>query len=115
MLNAQQISGNQLIGMNDTLHFSVPLNASVQQYQWLPPLGCKVLDGQGSASIRLRSTFLAQDGALKLVRRYEDAHSDTLSLPLTVYPSVNKVDDHTINSGETLTIGNKQIKQFFQN
>ncbi|MFA6873603.1 MAG: serine/threonine protein phosphatase, partial [Bacteroidaceae bacterium] len=111
VLNAQQISGNQLIGMNDTLHFSVPQNASVQQYQWMPPLGCKILDGQGSAAIRLRSTFLAQDENLRLIRRYEDAHSDTISLPLTVYRSVNKVVDHTINSGETLTIGNKVISE----
>ena len=114
VLNAQsisQIAGNQLIGMTDTLRFSVPLNASVKQYQWLPPLGCKVLEGQGSAAIRLRSTFLAQDGNLRLVRRYEDTHSDTLSLPLTVYRAINKVADHTINSGESLTIGDKVVSE----
>lgn len=104
----EQITGNQWIGISDTLEYSVKQDASVQQYQWIVPVGCKILSGQGETSLRIRTTFLAQNGDLRVIRKFGEEHSDTLSLALQVHRSVNEVKDHTINPGQSVWIGGKE-------
>ena len=102
------ISGPSEIGMDDTLSYSVEADPAVTAYRWILPPGCKVLSGQGENSIRLRSTFLAQDGNLQVERTFADEHRDTLSLGLSVYRMITSKVDHTIAYGETETIAGEE-------
>lgn len=103
-----KISGPSEIGMDDTLSYSLPQDASISSYRWMAPAGCKILSGQGESSIQLRSTFLAQDGDLRVERTFSDQHKDTLALPLSIYRKVSSVEDHTIQAGTSVSIDGKE-------
>lgn len=106
--NDGPISGATEIGMDDTLTYSVPANAEVTGYRWMLPRGCKVISGQGTNEISLRSTFLAQDGALQVERTFTDEHKDTLSLALSVYRMITGLEDHSIPYGSSEMIAGEE-------
>lgn len=56
------------LGINDTVAYSIAPQTGVKEYQWHPPKGCYIIKGQGTEAIKLVSTFLAQDGPLKVNR-----------------------------------------------
>lgn len=104
-LHAQTaIDGPREIGMTDTCRFSVNLANMFNHFEWTPPTGCRILKGQGTGSIELLGTFLAQDGPLSVVCTRTDGNSDTLTLPLSIYRKVSKVEDHTVQAGTPIDI-----------
>lgn len=75
LLAQTAIEGQRSMKINSVGVYSVAPDAEVVSYKWLPPIGCRVQSGQGTAQVALRSTFLAQDSPLRLVR--SDEHCDT--------------------------------------
>lgn len=89
------------MGMNETMNFMVPTE-DIRSVTWLSPSGFNITAGQGSGTIMLQSSFLAQDGKLSAVRLFEDGHNDTLSYQIQVYRKVDRVEDHTITEGQEI-------------
>ena len=89
------------MGMSETMNFTVQTEG-VRSVRWLSPHGFKIMSGQGTGTIMLQSSFLAQDGKLSAVRLFEDGHNDTLSYAIQVYRKVDKVEDHTISEGQEI-------------
>lgn len=103
------ISGISKLGINDTVAYSIPAQAGVQNYHWATPKGCYILEGQGSESIKLVSTFLAQDGLLKVVRTLDGENKDDISTPLTFSRYITGFVDHSIKPGESVQIAGKNV------
>ncbi|MGI6224599.1 MAG: fibronectin type III domain-containing protein, partial [Prevotella sp.] len=93
--------GTKTMGMAERESFTVPTEG-VKSVAWLLPHGFKIESGQGTGTIVLQSSFLAQDGKLSAARLFEDGHKDTLSYQIQVYRKVDKVEDHTINEGQEI-------------
>ena len=111
-LHAQTaIDGPREIGMTDTCRFSVNLANMFNHFEWTPPTGCRILKGQGTGSIELLGTFLAQDGPLSVVCTRTDGNSDTLTLPLSIYRKVSKVEDHTVQAGTPIDIDGQNVTE----
>jgi hypothetical protein len=99
-----EIQGPNELGINETQNFIIDSDASAQNYQWTAPAGCRIISGQGTNSIKLQGTFLSQDGMLTVVRSRENGSNDTISHALTIYRGIDRVEDHTINAGQSFTI-----------
>lgn len=107
--NTRAIEGNNKLGINDTVTYSVPAQDDVTGYKWTAPRGCRILDGQGSESIRLVSTFLSQDGTLKVERTFGGDVKDEITTPLTFSRYITGFVNHSIKPGETVNIAGKEI------
>ena len=77
LLAQTAIEGQRSMKINSVGVYSVAPDAEVVSYKWLPPIGCRVQSGQDTAQVALRSTFLAQDSPLRLVRSFSEEHCDT--------------------------------------
>lgn len=103
------INGTTRLGINDTVAYSVTTQTGVKEYRWYPPKGCYIIEGQGSKSIKLVSTFLAQDGQLKVNRLFEGETNDEISTTLTFNRYITGFVDHSIKPGESIRIAGKDI------
>ena len=108
LLAQTAIEGQRSMKINSVGVYSVAPDAEVVSYKWLPPIGCRVQSGQDTAQVALRSTFLAQDSPLRLVRSFSDEHCDTLSSAIQFDRYVTEVADHSINEGQTYEINGVQ-------
>lgn len=100
----KSIYGKTDLAINQTETFSVEKNEEVVNYQWVAPVGCKITNGQGSPTIELQSTYLAQNSPLKLIRTFKDQKTDTLSTDLTFHRYIKSFQDHSIKPGESIEI-----------
>lgn len=103
------IDGKIKLGINDTVAYSIVPQTGVKEYQWHPPKGCFIIEGQGTKTIKLVSTFLAQDGPLKVNRISEGGINDFISTPLTFSRYITGFVDHTIKPGESIRIAGKEV------
>lgn len=101
------ISGQTEIGVNDTLEYSYDVASPGDSLRWLTPRGCRIVSGQGTNSIRMWATFLAQDGKLELVK-YTGDTTDTLSVDISICRPITNVEDVTINEGEEADIAGQK-------
>lgn len=62
------ITGKSRMQTGDTTEYSVNPETDITSYVWKAPKGCHIIDGQGSPTIKLASTFLSQDSPLTLIR-----------------------------------------------
>ena len=105
------IEGEQKLGINDTTTYIVTGQTNVENYRWLLPKGCYALEGQGSESIRMVSTFLAQNGKLSVERTFTDTTRDTLHTQLTFSRYITGFVNHTINPGGSIEIAGKEVTE----
>ena len=111
-LNAEgipAINGATKLGVNDTVAYSVTPQTGIKEYRWYSPKGCYIIEGQGSEAIKLVSTFLAQDGTLKVNRLFERETDDNISTPLTFDRYITGFVDHSIKPGESIQIAGKEV------
>lgn len=114
MLHAQTsavIEGAPVMRIDEVATYRVSEDASVEAYRWILPAGCRLDAGQGTSQIELRSTFLSQDGPLRLVRTFADQHSDTLQTDIRFCRYVAGYKDYTIAPGETVEIDGKTYSE----
>lgn len=102
------IEGQRSMKIDGEGTFAVENDKDVVSYQWLPPIGCRIVAGQGTEKVTLRSTFLAQDSPLRLVRIFAGEHRDTLSSSIEFDRYITEVVNHSINEGETCMINGKE-------
>lgn len=104
------VVGTKTMGMTETAKLSVQTEGATS-VQWILPRGFKAKAGQGTPTLSLQSTFLAQDGLLKAARTFADGHTDTLAYEINVYREVERVKNYTINEGEEIELaGTKRTK-----
>lgn len=102
------IDGQPTIKVNADASFSVTADNQVENYKWLPPTGCHIVSGQNTNKVTLRSTFLAQDSPLRLIRFFKDRHADTLSTNVQFDRYIVEVVNHSINEGQQCLINGKE-------
>lgn len=106
--NPETIIGKPVMQMSDTLIYSVSAASDVQKYSWMPPKGCRILDGQGTSSVRLASSFLAQDGLLQVERTFNNQRKDTLKTAISFCRYVSGYQDHSVNTGGSITVNGNE-------
>lgn len=105
--NTDRIVGDTRLKIDDIKSYSVSENSDVINYDWLSPVGCNFVDGQGTASVTMKATYIAQDSPLQLIRTYSDGHKDTLSLDVTFHRYIKSFVDHSIKPGQSVEIDGK--------
>lgn len=100
----QDINGETTIGINVSANYTLDKNDNVLYYKWISPIGCKIVSGQGTENITIRSSFLSQDSELKVIREFTGNKRDTLKLPIYFHRPISIVQDHKIALGESITI-----------
>ncbi len=105
------IEGKNIMQIDETLGYSVPGDPGVTEYRWIAPTGCRIVEGQGTASVRMASTFLAQDGTLQVERAFGKEKKDTLKTAVTFCRHISSYVDHSINPGESITVNGKEYTE----
>lgn len=88
------ITGKSRMQIGDTTEYSVNPETDIASYVWKAPKGCRIIDGQGSPTIELASTFLSQDSPLTLIRQKTttrptlQASIFLLSIASLVFPTI---------------------------
>lgn len=103
--DGSSIEGDSRMQIDAVSSFRVSENDAVQAYRWIAPVGCRIEQGQGTPEVKVRSTFLAQDSPLRVLRTFPDNHVDTLSCDIAFVRYVRSFKDYTIAPGESVNIG----------
>lgn len=104
LLQVSGINGETTIGIDVSSSYTIDKNSEVLSYKWISPIGCKIVSGQGTENIIIRSSFLSQDSELKVIREFAADKRDTLKLPICFYRPIAIVQDHKIALGESIRI-----------
>lgn len=99
------IEGDSQMRIDAESSFTVSEDDAVQSYRWIAPVGCRIESGQGTPSVKIRSTFLSQDSPLRVIRTFSDDSADTLSFDVSFVRYVKFFKDYTIAPGESVNIG----------
>ncbi len=102
------IEGRPVMKVDETATFRVVGTTDVSNYEWIAPTGCRIVSGQGTPTIEVTSTFLAQDSPLRLVLKQHDGTDHTLDFPIKFSRYVQSVKDYTIALGESVEIGGEK-------
>lgn len=104
------ITGKNRVQTGDTTEYSVNPETDIISYVWKAPKGCRIIDGQGSPTIKLASTFLSQDSPLTLIREKNDNSTDTSSIDISFVHRIARISDHSISAGDSISINGNYYK-----
>lgn len=104
------ITGKSRVQTGDTTEYSVNPETDITSYVWKAPKGCRIIDGQGSPTIKLASTFLSQDSPLTLIRGKNDNSTDTSSIDISFVHRIARISDHSISAGDSISINGTYYK-----
>ena len=104
------ITGKSRMQTGDTTEYSVNPETDITSYVWKAPKGCHIIDGQGSPTIKLASTFLSQDSPLTLIRGKNDNSTDTSSIDISFVHRIARISDHSISAGDSISINGTYYK-----
>ena len=104
------ITGKSRVQTGDTTEYSVNPETDITSYVWKAPKGCRIIDGQGSPTIKLASTFLSQDSPLTLIREKNDNSTDTSSIDISFVHRIAHISDHSISAGDSISINGTYYK-----
>lgn len=105
------ITGKSRMQIGDTTEYSVNPETDIASYVWKAPKGCRIIDGQGSPTIELASTFLSQDSPLTLIRQKNDNSTDTSSIDISFVHRIARISDHSISAGDSISINGRYYKE----
>jgi len=98
-----RITGENVLDIDVSAVYSIDNNDGVLSYQWIPPIGCKITEGQGLESVTIRTSYLSQKSELKAIRQFAN-NKDTLSLVVDFYRPISIIKDHKIAPGESIEL-----------
>ncbi len=107
--NSLSINGSRSLGINDTVTYSIAAQPAGNEYRWTTPKGCYILDGQGTETIQLVSTFLSQDGYLKVEGMVEGNTQEEGTALISFNRYITGFVDHSIKVGESKMIAGKEV------
>ncbi|MCD7972432.1 MAG: fibronectin type III domain-containing protein [Candidatus Azobacteroides sp.] len=104
----EQITGKTIVGIDVTESYQVTKNDNVTSFRWIPPVGCQVIEGQGSENVLVKTTYLSRNSDLQVIRGFSDSSMDTLKLEIDFHRTIGIVKDHKIAPGESMEIAGEQ-------
>ncbi|MGL4411600.1 MAG: fibronectin type III domain-containing protein [Bacteroidales bacterium] len=104
------IVGESSIRVNTTASYSVVADPSVLSYEWIAPTGSRIISGQGTHTIELETSYISQDGTLKLVMILNDETTKSEELPIKICRYITSFQDHTIFPDQTFTLNGVEYK-----
>ena len=106
-IESDGITGEKILEIDVSADYSVNENKDVILHEWVPPVGCRIVNGQGTKSITIQTSYLAQKSDLEVIRTFAENNKDTVKLNIDFHRPISIIKDHKIAPGESIELVGK--------
>ena len=100
------IQGPTALGIGQTVTYAITGAGSGAHVTWQAPIGCRIVEGQGTNTVKVVSTYMAQDGEL-LATYTLDGNEVTEKVNVSFIRAIKSFKDYSANYGEGVTINGR--------
>lgn len=97
------IQGPSILGIDQTVSYTLSGAANDVAVQWQAPIGCRIVEGQGTPTIKMVSTYMAQDSQLQAAYLV-DGKEVTEKIDVSFVRTIKSFKDYSANYGGSVTI-----------